>query len=109
MRGALVGRGAACLQRTRPLLGPAPSKPHCSLPTPVAPCTQTRLAPAPPGRPPVPSSDVDEEEKGETPWAQQEAYEAAQIKKAAAAYGAKDRKPKAGGWVAAGGRARSRV
>ena len=52
---------------------------------------------------------MDEEEKGETPWAQQEAYEAAQIKKAAAAYGAKDRKPKAGGWVAAGGRARSRV
>ena len=42
--------------------------------------------------------DVDEEEKAETPWAQQEAFEAEQIRRAAGA-GAKERKAKA----AAGG------
>lgn len=50
--------------------------------------------------PPLPCRDVDEEEKGETPWAQQEAFEAEQIKKAGGGggtrFGAKDRKSKAG-------------
>jgi hypothetical protein len=40
---------------------------------------------------------VDAEEKAETPWAQQEAFEAEQIKKASTAgFGAKDKKSKAG-------------
>jgi hypothetical protein len=39
---------------------------------------------------------VEAEEKADTPWAQQEAFEAEQIKKAGAAYGARDRKAKAG-------------
>lgn len=44
-----------------------------------------------------PNRDVEAEEKQETPWAQQEQFEAEQIKKAASKYGAKDRKSKAGG------------
>ena len=40
--------------------------------------------------------DVEAEEKQETPWAQQEQFEAEQIKKAATKFGAKDRKSKAG-------------
>ncbi|PRW59127.1 pre-mRNA-splicing factor ATP-dependent RNA helicase DHX16 isoform A [Chlorella sorokiniana] len=39
--------------------------------------------------------DVEAEEKQETPWAQQEQFEAEQIKKAASKFGAKDRKSKA--------------
>jgi hypothetical protein len=49
---------------------------------------------------------VDAEEKAETPWAQQEAFEAEQIKKASTAgFGAKDKKSKAGecGWVRCAG------
>lgn len=49
------------------------------------------------------SRDVDAEEAAETPWAQQEAYEAEQMKKAAAAFGSKDKRPKAGGSAAAVG------
>lgn len=45
----------------------------------------------------IPSNrDVEAEEKQETPWAQQEQFEAEQIKKAASKFGAKDRKSKAG-------------
>ena len=39
---------------------------------------------------------MEAEEKQETPWAQQEQFEAEQIKKAATKFGAKDRKSKAG-------------
>ncbi|EFN51356.1 hypothetical protein CHLNCDRAFT_59259 [Chlorella variabilis] len=42
--------------------------------------------------------DVEAEEEAETPWAQQEAFEAQQIKKASAAYGAKDKAAAAGEW-----------
>lgn len=41
--------------------------------------------------------DVEAEEKQETPWVQQEAYEAEQIKKAITTVGARDRRGKAGG------------
>ena len=41
--------------------------------------------------------DVEAEEQQETPWAQQEQYEAEQIKKAITNVGAKDRKAKGGG------------
>ena len=47
--------------------------------------------------PRAPGRDVEAEEQQETPWAQQEQFEAEQIKKAATKFGAKDRKSKAGG------------
>jgi len=40
--------------------------------------------------------EAEAEAAQETPWAQQEQFEAEQIKKAASRYGAKDRKSKAG-------------
>lgn len=42
--------------------------------------------------------DVEAEERQETPWAQQEQFEAEQIKKAITAVGARDRTAKGGGW-----------
>lgn len=47
--------------------------------------------------------DVEAEERQETPWAQQEQFEAEQIKKAITAVGARDRTAKGGGWAAAAG------
>lgn len=40
--------------------------------------------------------EAEAEAKQETPWGQQEAFEAEQIKKAASRFGAKDRKAKSG-------------
>jgi hypothetical protein len=70
----------------------------CLTPSPAPLHTHAHTS-APPAR-----RDVDEEAAADAPWAQQEAYEAEQLKKALATTGARDRKAEAGehargGWV----------
>lgn len=53
--------------------------------------------------------EAEAEAKQETPWAQQEAFEAEQIKKAASRFGAKDHKSKSGESKSGGGRVQKKT